>query len=310
MRVLGLGDNVFDIYENCSRAYPGGNAVNVAVNAARLGAEAAYLGAVATDGLGELMLSVLSQEGVETARCPRPAATTTKCCIEDVVDGERVWKRNDLGERWVGPLALTDELVAYASGFDVILSSCNAKMPGELAKLQGAPALVIFDFGEKDKYRTAGYLGQVLPACSLAQFSMSGMSREEVLAEVRRMGMTCPVLATRGADAPLLIAGDAVFEGAASTGAARDTMGAGDAFVTALVCDLVASGWHKGTVPEAAAARHALEAAAAHARRACREAGGFGYELIVRDGAIVVPGCMDDAPAADGTFRGEEASFS
>lgn len=286
MKVLGLGDNVFDVYENMDLAYPGGNAVNVAVNAARLGAEAAYLGNVGTDAKGETMMDVLAREGVDAARCPRPAASTTKCCIEDVIDGERHWKRNDLGENWAGPLALTPELVEFAATFDAILTSCNAKMPEEVAKLVGVPGIVVFDFGEKDKYRTPEYLAQVLPAVDIAQFSMSGMSRDEVLAEIDRMGIGCAVLATRGADSPLFCADGAVFEGLRSEGSAADTMGAGDAFITALVLDLIASGWHKGAGLTAGQVEHALAAAAAHAKEACTQAGGFGHAFDIVDGSF------------------------
>ena len=52
MKILGLGDNVFDVYQNLNISYPGGNAVNVAVNATQLGAESAYLGYIADDCYG------------------------------------------------------------------------------------------------------------------------------------------------------------------------------------------------------------------------------------------------------------------
>lgn len=52
MKILGLGDNVFDVYQNLNISYPGGNAVNVAVNATQLGIESAYLGYIADDCYG------------------------------------------------------------------------------------------------------------------------------------------------------------------------------------------------------------------------------------------------------------------
>ena len=45
MKLIALGDNVIDAYRNTGEHFPGGNAVNVAVHAARLGAQAEYLGA-------------------------------------------------------------------------------------------------------------------------------------------------------------------------------------------------------------------------------------------------------------------------
>lgn len=277
MKILGLGDNVFDVYENKGLAYPGGNAVNVAVNAARLGADAAYLGNVGTDAKGDLMLQVLAAEGVDAAHCPRPAHSTTKCCIEDVIDGERQWKRNDLGLAWAGPLVLTPALVAYALGFDAILTSCNAKMPEAMSQLVDAPGIVVFDFGEKEKYRTYEYLSQVVRAIDIAQLSMSGATREGALADVARMGLDCAVLITRGEAAPLFKVGDTVFEGIPAMGRAMDTMGAGDAFITALVYALFEGGWRKGAPMEPELVRSALDAAAHHAGAACAQEGGFGH---------------------------------
>ena len=47
MKLLGLGDNVFDAYLFRDELYPGGNAANVSVLARRIGAEyTGYLGAV------------------------------------------------------------------------------------------------------------------------------------------------------------------------------------------------------------------------------------------------------------------------
>ena len=150
MRALGLGDNVFDVYENMSVAYPGGNAVNVAVNAARLGCDAGYLGAIATDANGDLMVRILVGEGVDVRGCARPAGTTTKRCVEDVFDGERSFKRNELGENWVGPLDLLPEHIRVVSSYDVVFSSCYAKMADQMDKLRDIDGIVVFDFGEKE----------------------------------------------------------------------------------------------------------------------------------------------------------------
>ena len=46
MKLIALGDNVIDYYHNTQECFPGGNAVNVAVHAARLGAQAEYLGSL------------------------------------------------------------------------------------------------------------------------------------------------------------------------------------------------------------------------------------------------------------------------
>ena len=49
MRVIGLGDNVVDMYMHRNVMYPGGNAMNFAVYANLMGVESAYLGVFGSD---------------------------------------------------------------------------------------------------------------------------------------------------------------------------------------------------------------------------------------------------------------------
>ena len=49
IKTLGIGDNVCDKYLHISTAYPGGNALNVAVFSKMFGAEGAYLGTFGDD---------------------------------------------------------------------------------------------------------------------------------------------------------------------------------------------------------------------------------------------------------------------
>ena len=51
MKVLGLGDNVVDKYENLGIMYPGGNSLNFAVFAKKLGHESSFMGVFGSDEL-------------------------------------------------------------------------------------------------------------------------------------------------------------------------------------------------------------------------------------------------------------------
>lgn len=75
-RILGLGDNTVDTYVDAGVQYPGGNAVNVAVMTARMGAETGYLGCVGEDEGGALVRSALVAEGWTWRGCvPAPVPT-------------------------------------------------------------------------------------------------------------------------------------------------------------------------------------------------------------------------------------------
>ena len=49
LKLIGVGDNVVDVYRNKGVMYPGGNALNFAVYNSLRGADAASLGVFGTD---------------------------------------------------------------------------------------------------------------------------------------------------------------------------------------------------------------------------------------------------------------------
>ena len=89
MKLIALGDNVIDYYHNTQECFPGGNAVNVAVHAARLGAQAEYLGSLGDDNMAHIVEKALQENGVDISHCPVLQGRTTKVCSYDVVNGER-----------------------------------------------------------------------------------------------------------------------------------------------------------------------------------------------------------------------------
>lgn len=69
MKLLGIGDNVFDHYRWRKELYPGGNSVNVPVLARRYdGSETGYIGLIADDREGRHFLKALDEEGLDVSR--------------------------------------------------------------------------------------------------------------------------------------------------------------------------------------------------------------------------------------------------
>lgn len=64
MKLIAVGDNVVDYYQDQETFYPGGNALNVAVLAKRLGHESSYIGIVGNDEAAAHLLNVLKLEQV------------------------------------------------------------------------------------------------------------------------------------------------------------------------------------------------------------------------------------------------------
>ena len=94
-----MGEIVSDIYRDESEsdieipftARPGGAPANVAVAAARLGSEAAFIGSVGEDLFGDFILRALEAEDVDTSAVRRcePPTRTSLAFVEITADGDR-----------------------------------------------------------------------------------------------------------------------------------------------------------------------------------------------------------------------------
>ena len=141
MKLLGAGDNVVDRYHDLGRMFPGGNALNVAVAAARAGAQAAYLGAVGTDRAGDSVLAGLHAEGVDTSHV-RVIDGPNAYADVMLVEGDRVFVGADIG---VSRFRLDSDDLAWAATFDLVHTGDCSMLEDQVAELAGV-APVSFDF--------------------------------------------------------------------------------------------------------------------------------------------------------------------
>ncbi|MCA1717722.1 MAG: carbohydrate kinase [Actinobacteria bacterium] len=98
-KIVTLGEVVSDIYRDESEsevelpftARPGGAPANVAVAAARLGSEAAFIGSVGEDLFGDFILRALEAEDVDISAVRRcePPTRTSLAFVEVTADGDR-----------------------------------------------------------------------------------------------------------------------------------------------------------------------------------------------------------------------------
>lgn len=282
VKLIALGDNCIDLYRNTGEAFPGGNAVNVAVHAANAGAQAEYLGALGTDCMAAVLLRALAENGVRYAACPILSGRTTKACCYQVVSGERTFLEVLTGESWAGPINLTAKELAHLAQADVIVSSCNAKIPQFIAAVAALPPVFAFDFGEKEKYRSPDYYDQVCRnGMDLAMFSCAPMDQEAFrafCAPLHKRGVR-HVLATLGCAGQLLSNGETVIRHQPSSLVTRDTMGAGDTFLAVLATSLAEAGWRRGMRLSEAVLLKALERASRAAAENCLRQGGIGVRV-------------------------------
>ena len=146
VKVLGLGDNVCDVYLHTNTMYPGGQAVNFDVFAKTLGASADFMGVFGQDAVAEHVQHTLDEKGVGRSHC-RSYPGENGFARVTLVDGDRVFKgSNRGGVIQQHPIHLDEDDLKYAAGFDLIHTTNNGFTDGLLPALHRLPGLVSYDF--------------------------------------------------------------------------------------------------------------------------------------------------------------------
>lgn len=265
--LIAVGDNTLDVYLDRNIEYPGGNALNVSVFAARLGARSAYLGCVGNDRHGQYLLDCLQQEAVDASRCRMLTGANGWACV-DSIDGERVFLGSDPGV--CRQLRLNADDLAYLATFPLAHSSLYSGLEGQLGQIRQASGCLSFDFSDNwVEFDWQALIQQV----DIAFFSAADLSSSEArdLADsIRAMGPATVVI-TRGAHGALAVDAQGVHEQAARPCTFVDSMGAGDGFIAAFLLAWQA----RLTLAEC------LARGVDHAGQVCGWAGGFGHGQTV-----------------------------
>lgn len=267
--LIAVGDNTVDVYLDRNIEYPGGNALNVSVFAARLGARSAYLGCVGHDRHGQYLIDCLKQEIVDASRCRTLAGANGWACV-DSIDGERVFLGSDPGV--CRQLRLDADDLAYLAQFPLAHGSLYSGLENQLAQIRQASGCLSFDFS--DNWVEFDWQA-LIPHVDIAFFSAADLSPSEArdLADSMRALGPATVVITRGAQGALAVDAQGAHEQAARPCAFVDSMGAGDGFIAAFLL-----AWQ---------ARHNLAECLArgvdYAGQVCSWAGGFGHGQAVDD---------------------------
>ncbi len=281
--VVGLGDNVVDYYQNQNVKYPGGNAVNFSVFAPKQLVDSYYVGSLAKDDDGELILNSLKDENVNTSFCNRINAQTEKTFV-NIVDGDRQFIDSIRGDRQLPSLDEPDLMKILDSAL-VVYSACHANSENAIAKLHQKGILIAYDFSEMAKYHTTEYLNQVAKNVDIAQFSLSEAKAddmERILTQCMRLN-TVFVLFTNGGEPPLLFdcnqrkkyVGQVQYDPEPI-----DTMGAGDTFFANLVVYLLTKAKDLKNISEEDI-NESLTKAALAAAKTIRQKGSFGHGIKI-----------------------------
>jgi len=263
-----LGDNVVDCYLDQGLYYPGGNAVNVAVNCMRDGARAAaYLGVFGDDGAAKHIKSCLAAEGVSFERSRRAYGRSGHPGVNLNPDGDRVFVGGPRDTvQHVLRLRLVPPDLDYVRSFDCCHTSCFSSVEPELEKLAEACDLS-FDFSTKAE---DGYIDEVCPHLRFAFFSGAALTEERlgsIISRCHERGAEIVGITLGGRGALFSREGKRFYQPVKPAPAVIDTMGAGDSFIAGFLTRFYDSGDMAG----------ALDYAAGRAALTCGFYGAFGY---------------------------------
>lgn len=258
--ICAVGDNVVDRYLDRGEMYPGGNAVNVAVHARRLGMRAAYIGIVGSDVAGRLVASSLRSEGVLLERMRVVDGPNAWAAVE-LVDGDRVFVGADKG---VSRFELDTDCLEYLEQFTVVHVGYAGGLEHQVQQMAERTS-VSFDFADCPRSLAA----PVLPFVRFATFSAGDAGLDEV-------DQLIDWAHGLGAETVIVTAGSAGAVVSDPTGRSHvpatpttvvDTLGAGDAYIAAYLVHAI----------NGASREVAMHAASDYAASICSQYGAYGY---------------------------------
>jgi sugar/nucleoside kinase (ribokinase family) len=240
-RVLGLGDQVVDQYVNLNVMYPGGNALNFAAFATKLGYEAAFMGVFGDDANAAHVENSIDELGVDRSHS-QIRHGENGCAKVNIIDGDRVFVgSNEGGVAGLEPLSVTQCDVDYISEFSLIHMGIWGNSNHLLPRLSAMGIPISYDFSDEFEVST---IEAALGLIQYGFFSLSGMPSNQVKVMLRSLYREPNKLlvATRGSKSTIVYDGEGFHELEPHVVQAVDTMAAGDAFLTAFLLSYVIEG--------------------------------------------------------------------
>ncbi|BCA84796.1 fructoselysine 6-kinase [Enterococcus saigonensis] len=234
MKVLGLGDNVVDKYVNYQMMYPGGNALNFAVFAQKLGADSSFMGVFGTDQEGQYVKKVVEKLGLDNSHS-RVVEGENGCARVKIKDGDRIFLgSNEGGVTRTNPITLTKDDQTYLKTFDLIHMGLYSHVNHLLTALKDVPAQISYDFSDDF---TEAEIQNVIADVDFGFFSISDANDEDTKQFLHDhfTGNNKVLIVTRGAKSAWAYDGEQFYEVVPVLKEPVDTMAAGDSFLTAFL---------------------------------------------------------------------------
>lgn len=266
-RIACLGELLWDVFPDGERL--GGAPANVAFHAARLGAEASLHSRVGADALGDLALAELARAGVDTTAVERDPTLPTGTVLVRLERGEptytivapAAWDHVTTPPSWLaaGPSVVRPPHALVFGSLAARRTEQAVRLRSWLGDLRSrtadAPKLA-FDLNLRRPHLPIDFIRSVLGLAhllklneeELAWLGSTGMdlvppvTRGDERAAIDRLFARSElefVVVTRGANGAALFTRDETLEAAGIPISLGDAVGAGDAFLAALLVALL-----------------------------------------------------------------------
>ena len=289
VRVIGIGDSMVDKNLDSGIMYPGGQSLNIPVNMKFLGAESAFIGCFGNDYVAEHMKKTMDEIGIDYSHShfypvPNPAAHYR------VIDNDRVFQRAPYK---VHPMtralfAMLDyegfskEDMDYIKSFDFIHCSNDSGIEAYYEDFKNEGIKMSFDFSvyydDKDREGKT-MLERVAPNAYFVLLSCAHLTETETqqkLVEAHTLGAKI-CIGTRGSKGSFCYDGDKFYHQPAHwLEDVVDTMGAGDAFISAFLYTFVENGGFEAE-DKSEIIKKSLAFAAEYSAKVCMVEGSFGH---------------------------------
>lgn len=226
MKLITVGDNCMDVYQQIGKAFPGGNPVNVAVYLRRLGHDVNYIGVVGNDNYGNIMLNALKEKGIGVSHVHQIPGETARSMV-DIVEGDRVF--GDYFEGVMKDFSLSEDDLSFIAQHDLLHTAYWGETDPYLKQIKEGGTQICYDFADKPE---APKVKALIPFVDYALFSFqqddtatrSFMKRTQALGPKQ-------VIVTLGKQGSLVFDGKEFTACGVEQVDVVDTMGAGDSFI-------------------------------------------------------------------------------
>lgn len=267
IKLAGIGDNTVDIYLDQNIGFPGGNCVNFAVFARRLGANSSYIGVIGRDEKGDMLYDALMKEGVNIEKIRRINGPNSRALVNHR-NGDRYFVSSDRSTSQ--SLSLTEDDLNFVKRHDHVHTSIFSNQDHKLPDLKTLGPSVSYDFS--DKFNDA-VIKTVLPHIDYGFFSFSGKDKEDIVPFLKTLSNNYEkeIVVTAGALGSYSLDAGKVCHASSVEVEPIDTIGAGDAFIARFILSRL-TGKNIGD---------SLTAGNQFAAENCLTKGSFGYEKAI-----------------------------